>query len=65
MTHLSLIEEDGVALAASSFSAIRDYIVQESFGGLKTYALLKERNPQIDLILNAGIAAGLQFRVED
>jgi hypothetical protein len=34
--------------------------IGETFGGPNMYALLKERNPQIDLILNAGIMAGLQ-----
>lgn len=61
----SIAEANGVTEFTSFFSAVRDYIVKETFGGPNTYALLKERNPQIDLILNAGIAAGLQFRGED
>lgn len=40
--------------------AARVYAVGETFGGPNMFALLKQRNPQIDLILNAGIVAGLR-----
>lgn len=39
--------------------AARIYAISRSFGGENMYRLLKERNPQIDLILNAGIMAGI------
>lgn len=44
---------------AADLAAAREYAIQESFGGTAIYELLKERNPQINMILNAGIVAGL------
>jgi hypothetical protein len=47
-------------LRAARLDAIRD-----SFGGESTYRFLKERNPQIDIILNAGIMAGIARARDD
>jgi hypothetical protein len=43
----------------------RAYVVESMFGGPNMYRLLKERNPQIDMLLNAGIVAGLQLSRDD
>jgi hypothetical protein len=40
--------------------AARIFAIRDSFGGESVYRLLKERNPQIDIILNAGILAGIR-----
>lgn len=40
------------------FLAAREHVIREAWGPT-IYALLKERNPHIDMILNAGIVAGL------
>lgn len=40
--------------------AARVFAIRQSFGGPHTYELLKKRNPQIDIILNAGIMAGIR-----
>jgi hypothetical protein len=47
------------------FERLRDNAIRDSFGGPATYALLKERNPQIDVILNAGIAAGVDAQIRE
>jgi hypothetical protein len=41
-------------------SEAREYAIRETFGGPNMYRLLAERNPQIRLILNAGIMAGIR-----
>lgn len=45
--------------------AARIYAIRDSFGGESMYRLLKERNPQIDIILNAGIMAGIEMVRDD
>lgn len=52
-------------VSRSELRSLRDRAIAESFGGPNMYALLRERNPQIDLILNAGIVAGLQRMLAD
>lgn len=49
----------------SFFREARERVIRESFGGPRTYALLKERNPQIDMIINAGVMAGLAAAQKD
>lgn len=41
-------------------AAAREYVINETFGGPNMYALLEQRNPELKLILNAGIIAGIR-----
>lgn len=38
----------------------REYAIRETFGGPNMYKLLEQRNPELKLILNAGIVAGIR-----
>lgn len=63
MTHPTPTAEDWVRAADGlgyELAEARDFVIEHTFGGPNVYRLLKERNPQIDLILNAGIVAGLR-----
>lgn len=55
---------DDPAARREFFLRIRARIIRDTFGGVNTYRLLCERNPEIDMLLNSGICAGMTLSQE-